>query len=124
MSILTPLSLYTQNISRDCDTEGTTAPGVFSEVPFETCDRLARAIVSRATAGLPPAAVALALTDWAMHLTLSPGKQLDLVCQAAGGAIGNLAFAAWSASGGSGSVRIGVTAGPPLPRTALASAAS
>ena len=99
MSILTPLSLYTQNISRDGDAEGTTAPEVFSEVPFQTCDRLARAIVSRATAGLSPAAVSLAITDWAMHLTLSPGKQLDLVCQAAGGAIGNLAFAAWSASG-------------------------
>lgn len=34
-----------------------------------------------------------------MHLMLSPGKQLDLVCQAAEGAIGNLTFAAWSASG-------------------------
>jgi polyhydroxyalkanoate synthase len=99
MSILAPLSLYAQNISRDSDTEGTTAPEVLSELPFETCDRLARATVSRATAGLSPAAMALAFTDWAMHLTFSPGKQLDLVRRAAEGAIGNLAFAARSASG-------------------------
>ncbi len=99
MSILTPLSLYAQNISRDSDTEGTTAPEVSSELPFETFDRLARATVSRATGGLSPAAMALAFTDWAMHLTLLPGKQIDLVRRAAEGAIGNLAFAAWSASG-------------------------
>lgn len=104
MSILTPLSLHTQNISRDNisrdnDAEETPAPEVLSETPFQTYDRLARAIVSRATAGLSPAAVALAFTDWAMHLALSPGKQLDLVCQATEGAIDNFIFAAWSASG-------------------------
>jgi polyhydroxyalkanoate synthase len=99
MSILTPLCLYTQNISRDTDAEATAAPEVFSEVPFETYDHLARVAVSRATAGLSPAAVALAFADWAMHLAFSPGKQLDLIRHAAGGAISNLAFAAWSGCG-------------------------
>ena len=99
MSILTPLALYTQNISRDSDTEGTAAPEVLSEDPFETCDRMARATVSRATGGLSPAALALAFADWSMHSAFSPGKQIDLVRRATEGAISNLAFAAWSASG-------------------------
>jgi len=41
-------------------------------------DRVAHAYAARATAGLSPAAVALAFGDWAMHLAAAPGKQAEL----------------------------------------------
>ncbi len=41
-------------------------------------DRLLHATVGRATFGLSPAALALAYTDWAVHLASSPGKQAHL----------------------------------------------
>jgi len=42
-------------------------------------DRLLHATLSRATRGVSPAALALAYTDWAAHLALSPGKWQLLV---------------------------------------------
>lgn len=37
-------------------------------------DRLIHALLGRATAGISPAALALAYADWALHLSVSPGK--------------------------------------------------
>jgi polyhydroxyalkanoate synthase subunit PhaC len=45
------------------------------------CDLLDRAVtaeIARFTGGLSPAAIALAFADWAVHLAVSPGKQLAL----------------------------------------------
>ena len=41
-------------------------------------DRVAHAYAARATGGLSPIAVALAFSDWALHLAAAPGKQADL----------------------------------------------
>jgi polyhydroxyalkanoate synthase len=40
------------------------------------------ATAARFTAGLSPAALAKAYYDWAIHLTFSPGKRLQLVDKA------------------------------------------
>ena len=45
-------------------------------------DALAHAVRARATRGLSPAARVLAWQDWALHLALSPGKQMGLWKQA------------------------------------------
>ena len=44
----------------------------------ETFDRMLHAGLARATAGISPSALGLALSDWWMHLALSPGKQAQL----------------------------------------------
>lgn len=49
----------------------------------ETLDRAAAAIVAQATHGLSPGTLAQALSDWMLHLGLSPGKQLQLNAKAA-----------------------------------------
>jgi polyhydroxyalkanoate synthase len=46
-------------------------------------DRVAHAYAARGTAGLSPAALALAFGDWAMHLAGAPGKQAELARKAA-----------------------------------------
>lgn len=45
-------------------------------------DRAFHAALARFTAGLSPAAIALAFADWRLHLLASPGKQASLVGQA------------------------------------------
>ncbi len=45
-------------------------------------DRMAHAYAARATAGLSPAALALAFGDWAMHLAAAPGKHAELARKA------------------------------------------
>jgi polyhydroxyalkanoate synthase len=45
-------------------------------------DRMTHAYAARATAGLSPAALALAFGDWAMHLAAAPGKQAELARKA------------------------------------------
>ena len=50
--------------------------------PFETLDRVAHAAVAKATSGLSPSVLAEAWMDWASHLAVSPGKQLQLMTQA------------------------------------------
>ena len=42
--------------------------------PPATIDRLIHAAIGRVTGGLSPASLALAYTDWALHLAESPGK--------------------------------------------------
>ena len=55
-------------------------PGLFGG---EALDRLLHAGMARFTAGISPAALGLAFTDWWMHLAASPGKQAQLA-QSAG----------------------------------------
>jgi poly[(R)-3-hydroxyalkanoate] polymerase subunit PhaC len=45
-------------------------------------DRMVHAYAARATAGLSPAALALAFGDWAMHLAAAPGKHAELARKA------------------------------------------
>ncbi len=45
-------------------------------------DRVASAAMARATLGLSPASLALAYSDWGMHLLGAPGKRLDLLRKA------------------------------------------
>jgi polyhydroxyalkanoate synthase len=54
---------------------------------FENVDRLLHAFQARATAGISATAVAAAWGDWAAHLANAPGKQLELVNQAAADAV-------------------------------------
>lgn len=49
---------------------------------FRAFDRMIQAQLARITGGLSPAALGLAVADWAIHLAASPGKQLDLGLQA------------------------------------------
>ena len=48
-----------------------------------TIDRLAHAWLGRTTLGLSPASLLLAYADWALHFGFSPGKQAELVRNAA-----------------------------------------
>ena len=60
------------------------APDTPAAAPSEVCrpdvlDTLANAWRARGTGGLSPAAGLLAWYDWALHLSLSPGKQRSLI---------------------------------------------
>jgi len=46
-------------------------------------DRMVRAYVARLTGGISPTALALAYTDWAVNLSLAPGKHFELAKNAA-----------------------------------------
>lgn len=48
----------------------------------ETLDRASFAAIAQATHGLSPATMAQAFSDWAMHLAVSPGKQMQLAGKA------------------------------------------
>src|SRR5271165_6072706 len=48
-----------------------------------TLDNIVHSSLARLTAGLSPAAIAEAYSDWAIHLAFSPGKQAALVGKAA-----------------------------------------
>jgi polyhydroxyalkanoate synthase len=50
--------------------------------PTEGFDRWLHAQIGRSTAGVSPAALLLAYTDWLSHLTLSPAKQAELLHKA------------------------------------------
>jgi polyhydroxyalkanoate synthase len=52
------------------------------EAGLESLDRLIHAWQGRFTASISPAALALAFTDWAVHLANAPGKQAALVQKA------------------------------------------
>ncbi|WP_262268429.1 PHA/PHB synthase family protein [Microvirga yunnanensis] len=49
----------------------------------DTLDHAAHAGLARLTGGLSPAALTAAYMDWAVHLAISPGKQLELAARAA-----------------------------------------
>lgn len=50
--------------------------------PLDSFDRMVRAELARATAGLSPWALAEAYFDWAVHLAHSPGRRLQLAGEA------------------------------------------
>ena len=69
--------------SREVDT---TPLASTNEVPheaeptvYEAMDRAAHAAVAKATSGIAPSVLAEAWIDWAVHLAVSPGKQLHLM---------------------------------------------
>lgn len=68
----------------------------------EVLDRAARALIAQATQGLAPSTLLAAIADWQIHLASAPGKQSELVEQAAKAAL-RLATTA-----------MGVTTAPPL----------
>ena len=64
------------SLSKDRDSYSSTAFG-------EVVDRSIHATLARLTLGLSPAALAECYLDWATHLAMSPGKQLQLVQKSA-----------------------------------------
>ncbi|HML13483.1 MAG TPA: alpha/beta fold hydrolase [Xanthobacteraceae bacterium] len=62
--------------------------------PLDAFDRMVRAQLARATAGLSPWALAEAYFDWAVHLAHSPGRRLKLAGDAATGGIDTI-FDCW-----------------------------
>ncbi|HXZ16643.1 MAG TPA: alpha/beta fold hydrolase, partial [Roseiarcus sp.] len=50
---------------------------------YRTVDRLARAMLARATQGISPNALAQTWADWTLHLAQAPGKRLELMQSAA-----------------------------------------
>ncbi|WP_240484500.1 PHA/PHB synthase family protein [Pseudoponticoccus marisrubri] len=68
--------------------------------PHRNLDRALRAGMAQVTGGVSPYATASALTDWAMHLAMAPGRQLELTERAAAN-MGRLwAYGTQSALGG------------------------
>ena len=49
----------------------------------DALDRAAHALIAASTSGLSPASALLAWIDWAVHLAVSPGKNMALAAQAA-----------------------------------------
>jgi len=62
--------------------------------PFQIIDRMVHADIARFTGGLSPAGLMEDFANWALNLSLAPGKQLDLARRAIEGAMDNMAFAA------------------------------
>ena len=53
-----------------------------AETPTQKLDRLTQAAIAPLTGGLSPVSLGLATADWAWHLALSPGRQLELAALA------------------------------------------
>jgi polyhydroxyalkanoate synthase len=58
------------------------SPPRVEESPTERLDRLVHAAAAPMTGGLSPVSMALAMADWAWHLGVSPGRQLELAALA------------------------------------------
>jgi polyhydroxyalkanoate synthase len=81
---ITPQMGRTASSSPTLKAEATTdVPGeTRAERIFEKIDRMAHAGVAKATSGLSPSVLGEAWMDWAVHLAVSPGKQMHLLQQA------------------------------------------
>lgn len=66
--------------------------------PHQNLDRAVRAAVAKVTGGMSPHAIFEAWQDWALHLSRSPGRQLELVERAQSNAFQVMAYGAglWS----------------------------
>jgi polyhydroxyalkanoate synthase len=83
------------------------SPEMANEAEFhwlrDTLDHAAHAGLARLTSGLSPAALASAYMDWAVHLAMSPGKQVELAIKASSNWARLAQFAACCASDGGSS---------------------
>lgn len=64
-----------------------------SEHPHQNLDRSARAAMARLTGGLFPHAFTEAWSDWALHMSRAPGRQLELAERAQANAVKLASFA-------------------------------
>ncbi|MDX1742045.1 MAG: alpha/beta fold hydrolase, partial [Ruegeria sp.] len=67
--------------------------------PYEKLDRATRAVLARATAGVSPHSIMATWMDWALHLSRSPGRQLELAERAAKNLAKLSVYASESAAG-------------------------
>ena len=67
-------------------------------MPLEDLNRVFHATIAKGTLGISPAALALAFTDWWLHLISAPGKQIELVRKAVRKSLRLAVHAARSAS--------------------------
>lgn len=66
--------------------------------PYQSLDRMARAFMARQTGGVSPYSILQAWSDWSLHLSRSPGRQLELAERGVRNAMDVVEFAArWSA---------------------------
>ena len=73
--------------------------GRAAESPFRHLDRAYRALLGRAEGGLSAYSMGSAFFDWATHLALSPGRQMELAWKAVADSQKLLAWAAATLSG-------------------------
>lgn len=66
-------------------------------INYRSLDRLTHALLGRMTLGLSPASLALAYSDWLLHLSMAPGKQAELHHKAVRKAMRFAVYAARSA---------------------------
>ena len=59
----------------------------WQEHPYQYLDRMARAILARNTGGVSPFSIFQAWNDWALHISRSPGRQLELTERAVSNAV-------------------------------------
>ncbi|WP_299081875.1 alpha/beta fold hydrolase [uncultured Ruegeria sp.] len=67
--------------------------------PYEKLDRAMRAALARATAGVSPHSIMATWLDWALHLSRSPGRQIELSERAARDAVKLWIYASELAAG-------------------------
>ena len=58
------------------------SPSKAAETPTQRLDRLVHSAAAPLTGGLSPVSLSLAMADWAWHLGVSPGRQMELAALA------------------------------------------
>jgi polyhydroxyalkanoate synthase len=58
------------------------SPPRVEETPTQRLDRLVHAAAAPVSGSLSPISLALAMADWAWHLGVSPGRQMELAALA------------------------------------------
>lgn len=66
---------------------------------YDILNRAARSRMAALTLGIAPSSLSAAFTDWATHLALAPGKQMELMHKALGGAMALGRYASQCAKG-------------------------